>query len=165
MVRFFGSGSSVDGRLHRKLLLKSDTEMKIETALRYAAEITRRLESVNGLIPTPRGGSEFYLVKKAWVFGSTIKGSDVPNDLDVLLFAENAGARQTWQIVGFDPVYYKAHRLRRTRRTDNEALMWLRKGMKMVSLHDTEGDETIFDKKVEIYPRFLLTRKSPDLTA
>ena len=43
--------------------------------------------------PTPRGESEFYPVKKAWVFGSTIKGSDAPNDLDVLLFAENAGAR------------------------------------------------------------------------
>jgi hypothetical protein len=93
------------------------------------------------------------------------KVSDAPNDLDVLLFAETAGARQTWQIVGFDPVYYKAHGLRRTRNTDREALMWLRKGMKMVSLHDTEGDETIFDKKVEIYPRFLLTRKSPYLTA
>ena len=65
------------------------------------------------------------------------KVSDAPNDLDVLLFAETAGARQTWQIVGFDPVYYKAHGLRRTRNTDREALMWLRKGMKMVSLHDT----------------------------
>ena len=69
-------------------------QMKLETALRHAAEIARRLESVNGLIPTPRGEREFYLVKKAWVFGSTIKGSDAPNDLGGLLFAERAGARQ-----------------------------------------------------------------------
>ena len=40
--------------------------MKLETALRHANEIARRLVSVNGLIPTPRGKSEFYLVKKAW---------------------------------------------------------------------------------------------------
>jgi hypothetical protein len=135
--------------------------MKLETALHHAAEIARRLESVNGLIPTPRGGNEFYLVKKAWVFGSTIKGSDAPNDLDVLLFAENAGARQRWEVVGFDPVYRKATGLRRARHTDREAKMWLRKGMMMISLHDTESEETIFDKKVEIYPRFLLT----DITA
>ncbi len=40
--------------------------MKLKTALRHAAEIARRLESVNGLIPTPLGEREFYLVKKAW---------------------------------------------------------------------------------------------------
>ena len=131
--------------------------MKLETALRHAAEIARRLVSVNGLIPTPRGESEFYLVKKAWVFGSTIKGSDAPNDLDILLFAENADARQKWQVAGFDPVYYKAHGMRQTRLTSREAKMWLRKGMQMISTHDKESEETIFDKKVEIYPRFLLT--------
>ena len=89
------------------------------------SEIARRLVSVNGLIPTHRGDHEFYLVKKAWVFGSTIKGSDAPNDLDVLLFAENAGARQKWQDVGFDPVYYKDHGMRTTRPTPREAKMWL----------------------------------------
>jgi hypothetical protein len=130
--------------------------MRIETALRYAAEIARRLESVNGLIPTPRGCREFYLVKKAWVFGSTIKGSDAPNDLDVLLFAENAGARQQWKTVGLDPSYFRAYGIRQPRRTRSEASMWLRKGMKMVSIHDTESEATIFDKKFEIYPRFLL---------
>lgn len=130
--------------------------MKSETALHYAAEIARRLEFVNGLIPTPRGCHEFYLVKKAWVFGSTIKGSDTPNDLDVLLFAETAGARQQWQIVGFEPFHYRSYGIRSIRHTASEAKMWLRKGMKMVSIHDTESEATIFDKKVEIYPRFLL---------
>jgi hypothetical protein len=130
--------------------------MKLETALRHAAEIARRLESVNGLIPTPRGGHEFCLVKKAWVFGSTIKGSNAPNDLDVLIFAEEAGLRQRWEAVGFDPRYYRSHGYKQTRRTKREAKMWLRKGMKMVSIHDTESEATIFDKKVEIYPRFLL---------
>lgn len=130
--------------------------MKIDTALRHAAEIARRLDSVNGLIPTPRGSREFYLVKKAWVFGSTIKGSDTPNDLDVLLFAETAGARQSWQIVGLDPAYFRSYGIWQPRRSDSEARMWLRKGMKMISIHDTVSEATIFDKKVEIYPRFLL---------
>jgi hypothetical protein len=99
---------------------------------------------------------EFYLLTKTLEFDSTIKGSGAPNDLDVLLFAENAGARQKWQVVGFDPVYYKAHGFRTTRPTSREAKMWLRKGMQTISTYDTESEATIFDKKVEIYPRFLL---------
>ena len=70
---------------------------------------------------------------------------------------ENADARQKWQVVGFDPVYYKAHGMRQTRLTSREAKMWLRKGIQMISTHDKESEGTIFDKKVEIYPRFLLT--------
>ena len=95
-------------------------------------------------------------MKKTRVFGSTIKGSIAPNDLDVLLFAENAGARQKWQVVGFAPYYYIAHGMRQTRHTSREAKMWLLKGMQMISSHDTESEATIFDAKVEIYPRFLL---------
>ncbi len=46
--------------------------------------------------------------------------------------------------------------MRTTRHTSREAKMWLRKGMQMISAHDTDSDVAIFDKKIEIYPRFLL---------
>lgn len=137
--------------------------MKIETALRHAAEIARRLESVNGFIPTPRGEHEFYLVKKAWVFGSTIKGNDSPSDLDVLLFAENAGAQQKWEVVGFSPRYLRSYGIYQTRSTSGEGKRWLRKGMKMISIHDTVSERAIFDTKIEIYPRFLLNDKTHNL--
>lgn len=134
--------------------------MKIETANRYIEEIAKRLVLVNGVIPTPRGEYECLLVKKAWVFGSTIKGSFAPNDLDILLFTETAGLKQKWESVGFDPVQFRNYGIHVARSTRSEAGMWLRRGLKMVSIHDTLHDETIFDKKIEIFPSFLFQKST-----
>jgi len=130
--------------------------MKIDTAVHHVKEIHTRLVSVGGMIPTPRGSDEFFLVKKAWVFGSTIKGSPTPGDLDILLLAEPSGFYQSWVDVGHDPVYLKNHGIKVTRSTTREGKMWLRKGMKMVSVHDTLSEAAIIDKKIEIFPRLLL---------
>jgi len=41
--------------------------------------------------------------------------------------------------------------------------MWIWKGMKMVSIHDTVREAMIIDKKVDIYPRFLLAEMAQKL--
>lgn len=130
--------------------------MKLETALRYCKEIHRRLKEVNGVIPTPTAQYEGMKVKKVWVFGSTIKGSQNPNDLDILFHWEPYGEKRSWQEVGYNKAYYRAHGIKATNCSSHEARKWITKGMKQVSRHDTESEATIFDLKVQIYPRFEL---------
>lgn len=130
--------------------------MKLETAIRYCHEIHRRLVEVKGIIPTPFAQYEGMRVKKVWVFGSTIKGSQTPNDLDILIHWEHHGKRRSWTEVGYNKAYYRAHGLRVPIDSGHEARKWLTKGMKNVSRHDTESEATIFDVKVQIYPNFKL---------
>lgn len=59
--------------------------MKRETAIKYAREIARRAQSVNGLLATPGCSYEAVRIKRMWIFGSTVKGKTDPNDLDLLI--------------------------------------------------------------------------------
>lgn len=130
--------------------------MKIETAKRYAAEIARRVMEVNGIILTPRGEREFVKIKRIWVFGSTVKGSLNPNDLDLLIDLKASGNWQEWEDVGFDPEYLRRYGRHTTRQSSSEALMWLTKGMRNVSRHCTDKEKVEIDVKVMIYPIFEL---------
>ena len=130
--------------------------MKIETALRYAKEIAKRVQDVNGLIPTPRGENEFMKVNGIWVFGSTVKGSQNPNDLDLLIDMDYHGERQSWEKVGYDPQYYRSCGVRCARSSKEEAMKWLTKGMKKVSRHCAKSEKAPLDVKVMIYPKFEL---------
>jgi len=132
--------------------------MKIETALRYASEIARRLNEEGGIVETPGCGHHRAMqIDAVWVFGSTIKGSDSPNDLDILIDMKELGPRLHWQEVGYDKTYFRNHGLYRANPAYYEALKWLSKGMKKVSRHMVgcfDNEESL--KKAMIYPRFEL---------
>jgi len=126
--------------------------MKRATAIRYCQDINRRLLEVNGTIVTCRGEFEYVAVTKVWVFGSTAKGSESPNDLDLLIQMREGGQLQGVESAGFDPLIFSARGLKFPRSSRSEALMWLTKGMRNVSRH-IHGEEMIeIDLKAEIYP-------------
>jgi predicted nucleotidyltransferase len=127
--------------------------MKIETAIRHANEVARRVREVNGLLATPLCRHEAVRIRRIWVFGSTVKGSNTPNDLDLLIDIEEAGRIFTAKQTKIDKQYFRRYSMRRAPCTINEALKWLTKGMKMVSRHTLRNEAADIDVKVLIYPR------------
>lgn len=93
-------------------------------------------------------------VRNIWVFGSTAKGSEAPNDLDLLIQMKECGSRQPWQEVGFDPEYLRSAGIRVARDSRREARMWLSRGMKGVSRHDFESELVKIDIKLRLWPVF-----------
>lgn len=130
--------------------------MKIETANRYAVEIARRVREVNGLIPTPDCQHAFVKINKMWIFGSTVKGSCAPQDLDLLIDLEMDGKSRSWEDVGYDIRYYRSYGIRVAKDSRAAALKWLTKGMRNVSRHCRDEELTVFDVQVEVYPNFEL---------
>lgn len=128
--------------------------MKLSTALRYAEEIARRLRRVNGLIATPLCDREAVRIRRAWVFGSTIKGSQAPNDLDVLLEIHGVGGARDWRHGKLDKRALRSYGYWHAISSTNEALKWISRGMRNVSRHctDLEGGLDL-GPKVMIYPR------------
>jgi len=59
--------------------------MTRKQALRYAAEIARRLHAVNGIVCTPNASHDAIVVRCVWVRGSTARGSECPDDADILV--------------------------------------------------------------------------------
>lgn len=128
--------------------------MKRELAFKMAKTISERIRSVNGLLGTPDAGRPAVRIKRAWVFGSTVKGKECPNDLDVLLDLDAVGdynsrnsrlekSRSIWAGFPID--------------AEREAHKYLRSGLKMVRFHHVRIDGTFGDiqsTKVLIYPRF-----------
>lgn len=130
--------------------------MKRTTALKYCVEIARRLHEIDGRLPTPGYSTDFVIFEKVWVFGSTAKGSDEPNDLDILIHFGPAGKRRTVSEGGLvDKEYFRRHSIERTHASEDYAVKWLTKGMKRVSRHWTllEGDK-VFPEKKQIYPAY-----------
>jgi len=141
----------------QRLLTDTDTAgvtMKRTTALRYADEIAARVRSVNGLLATPLANREAVRIKRVWVFGSTVKGSPAPNDLDLLIECVEVGRKRTWKQGKLDRQFLHSFRERRAIRATNEAYKWLSKGMKKVSRHCFEAERGIdLSPLVMIYPR------------
>ena len=128
--------------------------MKRATALRYAGEITARLCRVNGLLATPLCGREAVKFKRVWIFGSTVKGSEAPNDLDVLIECMEVGRLRTWRQGRLDKRVLRAHGNRRAINARDEAYKWLSKGMKKVSRHSAAAEAGLdLGLMVMIYPR------------
>lgn len=128
--------------------------MRRETALRYAAEITARLRGINGLLATPLCDKEAVRFSRVWVFGSTVKGSQTPNDLDLLIETAEVGRRRTWKQGKVDRKFLRMFRERRALRARNEAYKWLTKGMRKVSRHCYADEQGIdLSPLVMIYPR------------
>lgn len=149
--------------------------MKRETAIRYAHEIARRVHAVNGLLATPGCEFEAVRIRRIWVFGSTVKGKQNPNDLDVLIDMQYAGRyrvaaksryakiRTTGQHAlrdslcdgQIDKEYKRRNGWITAKSSKSYALIWLTKGMKMVSRHTLMNEAAApFAEQVLIYPRF-----------
>lgn len=142
--------------------------MKLETALRNANRIAEKLRGLGGIISTPEGSHEAIRIKRAWVFGSTVKGSDSPHDLDVLLDVQVVGAYRPSKVKAIRgekaPLGYAKTDKRYLRSTGIHtpidslkiATISLKKGMKMVSLHQLTIDGKIAFPRKMIYPKWEL---------
>ena len=127
--------------------------MKIQTALRYAAEVSRRIHAVNGVLSTPVCRNEAVRISRVWVFGSTVKGSQAPNDLDLLIEIRPVGRARTAKQTRVDHRVLRNYGYKLAPCSVEYALKWLTKGMKKVSRHTTESEAAELDVKVLIYPR------------
>lgn len=127
--------------------------MKIETAIKYANDIAARIQSVNGLLATPLCGNEAVRIRRVWIFGSTVKGSANPNDLDVLIDMSVAGRHFTRRTMPVDKQYLRTYGMKITYCSEWYALKWLTKGMRNVSRHRLSDDQAELDVKVLLYPR------------
>ena len=140
--------------------------MKRETAIRNVQRIADTLHETNGLIGTAGTSYDAVRIKRAWVFGSTAKGSEHPNDVDILLDISNAG-RRYWTNKGklhrgcnrygarLDK-YFVKRGLQLPVDAQQEAMRRIRGTMKMVRLHEFHIDGDFGDipqTKVMIYPR------------
>ena len=126
--------------------------MERSKALKYAVEIARRVHEVNGLIPTPDCGFEGMLMSNIWVFGSTAKGSEFPNDLDVLIDWKEHGRQRRCPEVSADKGWERRYGRQLPKDSRWPAMKWLTKGMRGVSRHDLKWDEADLDVKKLIYP-------------
>lgn len=120
--------------------------------------------AIGGLLETPRGQRSHIRFLKVEVFGSTVKGALEPNDLDLLIATEATGVNRSWKEVGFDPAYLRATGVHTPRDSKEEAYKWLTKGMRNVSRHDAAIEMIRIDKKIEIYPKYLLQDSSQSPT-
>lgn len=130
--------------------------MRLQLALRYAAEVARRVHAINGLLATPVCDAEAVRIRRIYVFGSTVKGSQNPNDLDLLIDLQRCGRHRTWEQTKKDKEYYRRHGIKVAPCAEIEALKWLTKGMRNVSRHIASREAIPIDTKVEIYPRWLI---------
>lgn len=148
--------------------------MKRETAIRYATEIHKRLKAVSGLIATPEANHSFFRIKRAWLFGSTIKGKPNPNDVDILYEGFPCGR---WQITNkladrefkkyrrkitgssriylskTDTAYKKRHGISIPYDSQTLALKRLCGTMRCVRFHELAIDGVLAVPRIMIYPR------------
>ena len=132
--------------------------MKRQTAIKYVHELNRRLCSIDGVLSTPNHNYDFVKFERAWLFGSTAKGAENPNDVDIFIELQEVGKHNRYVDGGeilLDKEYYRRYGMKFAKKANDAALMWLRKGMKKISFHIV-GDDLIFDtvdKKIMIYPQ------------
>jgi predicted nucleotidyltransferase len=127
--------------------------LKRAVAIRYANEVARRLHSVNGVLATPVCGSEAVRFKRVWVFGSTVKGSETPNDLDLLIDVELCGRQYSWRQTRLDKRELRTYGFRVAPDSIDYALKWLTRGMRKVSRHVARWEVAPIDVRVLLYPR------------
>ena len=138
--------------------------MKRKTAEKNLKTIISRLHQVNGILATPNYNQNAVRIKRAWLFGSFAKGKDEPNDLDIFVEVIYVPPERfyieehRYKLLGCfkpDKAYSRSYGMIRPAQSDEYFVKWLRKSMKMISVHFV-GDDRVFDrldKKILIYPR------------
>lgn len=136
--------------------------MRRETAIRNARQIRDRIAKGGGIIGTPECHNTAVRISRAWLFGSTAKGSASPNDLDILVDMAVCGQHQ---VAKPRKGQRQAKRDKKARPAGStvainaldDAAKYLRSGMKKVSIHDFKVDghyQDIAATKIMIYPRW-----------
>jgi hypothetical protein len=98
------------------------------------------------------------------VFGSTAKGSDSPNDLDVIIDYEYIGnKRKMYRSDGgvnkqlrYNKEYLRRYGILIPVCSLDAAITELRKNMKKISIHEMSVDGELAVPRIQIYPQFNL---------
>ncbi len=153
--------------------------MKRSTAIKRALEIADRVKKCNGIIGTPECEFTAFRIKRMWLFGSTAKGYENPNDVDILIDGGECGLIQfaNWKnkksMAGF--VNDRKKRLDRSfvkfrlGKTDKgylrscgvytavssriTALRGISGSGKMVRFHEFDVDGNLAHPRIMLYPR------------
>ena len=129
--------------------------MKLKSAINKAHKVAERLKSTHGLIYTPLHEYEAIRVKRAWLFGSTSKLKEEPNDVDILV--EMVGIdRYKYGVRGsyiIDKEYLRRYGMRIPKDSMVVASKFLKNRLHHVNVHATDWVSFDPDVKILIYPR------------
>lgn len=129
--------------------------MKLETSIKNAIKVARRIKHCNGLIGTPEATTEAFRIKRAWVFGSTVKGKLNPRDTDIMIEGYCIGSFNLKRAKK-QPKSKASCGIRYSLNSIEVAHSYLRGNIKMLRLHDFKIDGNLGDipnTKIMIYPR------------
>lgn len=150
--------------------------MKLKTAINNAMKVQYAIKKCNGLIGTLGTEYECVKIKKAFIFGSTVKLKPEPNDLDVIVEFSFCGRRfgvtrihnnkDGYPYIGakIDKNWKRRFNYKFPADSYNAALRYMAGGMKMIRIHNWEFDERFADPKIMIYPRDDLSKWVESLT-
>lgn len=145
--------------------------MKLSTSLKNASRIASKVKGLNGIICTPTTTNKAVKIKRMWLFGSTVKGKENPNDTDILIeyvvtpettqrggHGDNQllgfGKYKLWSVAASKSCWFNRY-YNMGKSAEVECLKFLRGGMKKVRFHIWERDGQVGDipeTKVMIYP-------------
>jgi len=136
--------------------------VKLSTSIRNAITVAERIRALSGVIETPEASRPFVRIKRAWIFGSTAKGKQNPNDTDILLEMHVCGDYQPSNVrrnhkckryAKTDRKFLRRRGVNTGLRSEDVALRYLKKSMKKISLHSMELDGEYATDRIMIYPR------------
>jgi len=153
--------------------------LKRSTAIKTALEIADRVKKWNGIIGTPECEFTAFRIKRMWLFGSTAKGYENPNDVDILIDGGECGLIQfaNWKNKKSMAGFIKDRKKRTDRysvkfrlgKTDKgylrscgvytavssriTALRMIKGNSKMVRFHEFEVDGNLAYPRIMLYPR------------
>lgn len=130
--------------------------MKRSTAVHHVFVVAQRLRDTCGIVCVPNAGHGAVRVRRAWVFGSTAKGADSPNDVDILIDCSEVGPWSAWSPGRkLDRRYRRSFGICLMPDATERFIIWLRSGMTKVSVHRFSQDGRLLanEVKVMIYPR------------
>ena len=153
--------------------------MKRATAIKTALEIAERVKKCSGVIGTPECEFTAFRIKRMWLFGSTAKGCENPNDVDILIDGSECGLSQfanwkskssmrgyvrdrkkmvTKRFIKFrlgkiDKSYLKSTGVPHAISSRITALRMVRGNSKMVRFHEFDVDGSLAHPRIMLYPR------------
>lgn len=153
--------------------------MKRSTAIKTALEIAERVKKCSGVIGTPECEFTAFRIKRMWLFGSTAKGYENPNDVDILIDGGECGLIQfaNWKnkksMAGFvkdrkrksdrsfvkfrlgktDKGYLRSCGVYAAVSSRLTALRMIKGKSKMVRFHEYEDDGNLAHPRIMVYPR------------